>query len=65
MSIGYFCKRAEHGLGFKVTDLISRSSSTFAQFNESYYRRKYYEEQNLRKRNPNQNFITGHESSKN
>jgi len=26
MSIGYICKRAEHALGFKLTDLISRNS---------------------------------------
>lgn len=29
MSIGYLCKRAEHGLGFKLHDFISRDSKTF------------------------------------
>ena len=29
MSIGYLCKRAEYGLGFKLHDFISRDPKTF------------------------------------
>lgn len=42
MGIGYLCKRAQHGIGFKLTDLIDRTSQTFTSFNESFYRRKYF-----------------------
>ena len=46
MGIGYLCKRAEHGLGFTLTDFIQRESKTFKKFNESFYRKRFQERSN-------------------
>ena len=42
LSIGYMCKRSET-LGFKIRDYVSRESKTFRDFNEGYYRKRWFE----------------------
>jgi len=42
LSIGYLCKRSET-LGFKIKDYVSRESKTFKEFNEGYYRKRWFE----------------------
>ena len=48
LSIGYLCKRAEFGLGFKFYEFIQRESKTFKNFNQDYYRKRATENQGSR-----------------
>jgi DNA polymerase zeta len=43
LSIGYLCKRAEFGLGFKFKDFIQREARTYHTFNQDFYRKRFAE----------------------